>query len=60
MSEPRMKCPKCGAEMNHHADKLVAPTDQTDARDIDPDFGGLILETHTCPACANVEFRRAV
>jgi ribosomal protein S27AE len=55
-----MNCPKCGAEMNHHADKLVAPTDQTDARDIDPDFGGLILETHTCPACANVEFRRAV
>jgi ribosomal protein S27AE len=45
--EEKMKCPDCGAEMNHHADKLVydaAPDDATDA-------SGVILEAHTCPNC---------
>ena len=47
--EGKMRCPGCGAEMNHHADKLVydeAPGDGADA-----DEGGRILEAHTCPAC---------
>jgi hypothetical protein len=56
---PRLKCPKCGAEMNHHADKLVAPTDGVEPSGIDLVLGGVIQETHACPACANVEFRRA-
>lgn len=55
----RMKCPKCGAPMNHHADKLVAPIDQDAASRVDPVFGGVIEETHTCLVCAYVEFRRA-
>ena len=55
----RMTCPKCGAAMNHHADKLVAPVDPSAAVDVDPVFGGVIQEAHTCPACANVEFRLA-
>jgi len=43
----KMKCPDCGAEMNHHADKLVydAPHDE------ELDDGGRILEAHTCPDC---------
>jgi hypothetical protein len=45
--------------MNHHADKLVAAVDPDTAGGIDPVFGGVIQETHTCPACANVEFRLA-
>jgi ribosomal protein S27AE len=46
MSEAdKMKCPYCGAEMNHHADKLV----YEDAAD--EDEGGFILEAHACPAC---------
>ena len=55
----KMKCPQCGAEMNHHADKLVTWRDADDGSRIDPAFGGLIQETHGCPRCGNVEFRQA-
>lgn len=55
----KLTCPKCGAAMNHHADKLVAPVDRHAGGDVDPVFGGVIQETHTCPACATVEFRPA-
>ena len=54
-----LRCPRCGAEMNHHADKLVAPADLRETRDVDPALGGIVQETHACPACGNVEFRRA-
>ena len=56
---PRIECPKCGTPMNHHADKLVAVVDDHDRQSIDPVLGGVIQETHACPVCANVEFRRA-
>jgi len=56
---PKMQCPKCGATMNHHADKLVAPVDDKEVLLIDPALGGLIQQTHGCPNCGNVEFRRA-
>ena len=41
-----MTCPDCGAEMNHHADKLVygaEPDAETEA--------GVVVEAHTCPGC---------
>jgi predicted RNA-binding Zn-ribbon protein involved in translation (DUF1610 family) len=48
MSEAdKMKCPHCGAEMNHHADKLVYD-DATDEGE-----RGFILEAHACPACGH-------
>ena len=56
--EQKITCPECGAAMNHHADKLVSPTD-ADAEGVDPAFGGVIQQTHTCPVCAHVEFRRS-
>jgi ribosomal protein S27AE len=56
MSEAdKMKCPYCGAEMNHHADKLV----YDDAHDEDSDEGGFILEAHTCTACGHSATRAA-
>jgi ribosomal protein S27AE len=51
----KMKCPDCGAEMNHHADKLVydaAPGEETDE-------SGLILESHACPVCGHAATRTA-
>lgn len=54
----KMRCPRCGAAMNHHANKLVSPTEPDADGNIDPVFGGMIQETHTCPACAYVEFRQ--
>jgi ribosomal protein S27AE len=56
----KMICPRCGAEMNHHADKLVYPVTAEDARDGDATLGGIIEETHGCPGCGGVESRRAV
>jgi len=55
----RMRCPKCGAMMNHHADKLVEPVDRRQAAHVDPALGGVVLETHGCPACGHVEVRRS-
>ena len=61
MSDRRstLKCPKCGTEMNHHADRLVYPAGSDDEKQIDPVFGALVQETHGCPKCGNVEFRLA-
>ena len=57
MSRPKMICPKCGAEMNHHAMKIDYSID--DRALIDPAFGGVVQETHTCPACGDCELRPA-
>jgi predicted RNA-binding Zn-ribbon protein involved in translation (DUF1610 family) len=54
----RLQCPKCGAEMNRHAEKLVYAGSAAESRRIDPALGGLIEETHACPGCGNVESRR--
>jgi hypothetical protein len=52
-------CQKCGAEMNHHADKLVEPRTADEGRQVDAVLGGVLLETHGCPGCGNVQSRRA-
>jgi ribosomal protein S27AE len=54
----KMICPKCGDEMNHHADKLVDPITPEERKHINPALGGLIEETHQCPSCGGVESRR--
>jgi predicted RNA-binding Zn-ribbon protein involved in translation (DUF1610 family) len=55
----KMICPKCGDEMNHHADKLVEPVRREDLRHVNPTLGGIVEETHGCPSCGAVESRRA-
>ncbi|HKQ54033.1 MAG TPA: hypothetical protein VJT74_16775 [Pyrinomonadaceae bacterium] len=52
----KMKCEECGAEMNYHAEKIdyAAGPDE-----IDEDFGGVLEEVHTCPACGKTEMRQA-
>ena len=55
----KMICPKCGGEMNHHANKLVYPTSAQEAEKMDLVLGGVIDETHSCPACGAVASRRA-
>ena len=53
----KMKCADCGAEMNHHADKLVHDDATEDATETDE--GGFILEAHTCPHCGHSATREA-
>jgi ribosomal protein S27AE len=55
----KMLCPNCGAEMNHHADKLDFTTALTEPNAVDSTFGGIIEEIHTCPKCKNIEVCRA-
>lgn len=55
---PKMRCPMCGVEMNHHADKLIEPTTAEESKLADPALGGLVEEMHGCPECGNVESRR--
>jgi ribosomal protein S27AE len=49
-AKERMRCPQCGAAMNHHADKLLQ-TGSTDTPHYDAALAGESLEMHTCPAC---------
>ena len=53
----KMKCPDCGAEMNHHADKLDYGAAADDAYETDE--GGLVIEAHTCPDCGRTATRAA-
>ena len=54
-----MRCGKCGAEMNRHAEKLVFTGVPVEAGGADAVLGGVIEETYACPACGNVEARRS-
>jgi ribosomal protein S27AE len=59
MARRKMICPKCGDEMNHHADKLVNPVTAEEVKKINAALGGVIEEAHYCPGCGAVESRRA-
>ena len=54
-----MICPQCEIEMNYHAEKIDYMAALTEPDAIDPDFGGILEEVHTCPGCGNVGTRRA-
>jgi predicted RNA-binding Zn-ribbon protein involved in translation (DUF1610 family) len=53
-----MICPKCGADMNHQADKLVYPVTREEAAVITEALDGVIEEVFACPACGWIESRR--
>ena len=53
----KLICPKCGAEMNHHAMKIDYSVD--DSALIDPAFEGVVEEVHTCPNCGHISLRQA-
>ena len=54
-----MICQDCGVEMNHHADKLDYNAALEDPAAADPLLGGIVEESHTCPACGRTEVKRA-
>jgi predicted RNA-binding Zn-ribbon protein involved in translation (DUF1610 family) len=55
----KMICPKCGAEMNHHCDKLVHDTESPDMARLDESIGGYMEEFHSCPRCGSAASRPA-
>jgi NAD(P)H-dependent FMN reductase len=58
-SAPPMRCPRCGAAMNHHADKVLQSSGVADESSVDPVLGGIAEELHSCPACGASASRRA-
>jgi ribosomal protein S27AE len=43
-------CPRCGAVMNHQADKLVEPTSAEEA-EASTVLGGVLVAVFACPRC---------
>jgi len=56
--DKKMKCPDCGVDMNHHAEKIDYTAMLAEPDSIDPDLGGIVEEVHTCPECRKTETRR--
>jgi len=52
-----MTCPKCGAAMNHHAEKPVEPITPDEERRAS-EGGIVIVEAHRCPRCGVEDARR--
>lgn len=59
MTKLPMICPKCGATMNHQADKLVHPLTEAESALMTAAFDGVIEEVFACPECGRIESRRA-
>ena len=49
MTRPAMTCPRCGAAMNHQADKLREPATREEA-ETSP-LGGIVIVVFACPQC---------
>lgn len=58
MANPRpvVTCPKCGAPMNCHAERVLEYREagSSDAADA---FDGVVEEVHTCPRCSAIATR---
>jgi uncharacterized C2H2 Zn-finger protein len=53
-----MKCPRCGMEMNHQADKLVHPVTHEEAASMTPALDGVIEAVFACPGCGWIDSMR--
>jgi predicted RNA-binding Zn-ribbon protein involved in translation (DUF1610 family) len=58
--KPKVLCPDCGVEMNHHASKLIHPTTPQEAAKMDSVLGGLLEDAHCCPECGKTAVRSSV
>ena len=55
----KKKCPECGVEMNHNAEKVNYTAGLADPKSIDPELGGVLEEAYTCPGCGITETWKA-
>lgn len=60
MARAKLPCPACGAPMNRHAEKVVAPSTSEELRAIDLVLFGVLEEHHLCPNCGWIESLRVV
>ena len=50
-----MRCPRCGIEMNRHAEKLLKTLDVQDSLLADQEMEGVLVSIYYCPNCGKVE-----
>lgn len=56
----KMRCPDCGAEMNHHANKIdYSSAVEESGEEMWMGLGGVLQEAHTCPECGQTALREA-
>jgi hypothetical protein len=55
---PPIACPRCGAPMNHHAEKPVEPRTPEEWRSAEAGLGCVLEAIHQCPKCGSIEARR--
>ena len=55
-SSGRLLCPRCGGQMNFHAEKIDRGADHSGA---DAALDGVVAQFHTCPGCKYVLERPA-
>jgi ribosomal protein S27AE len=55
-----MTCPRCGVQMNHHAEKVVKPPSPERDSLINEAWGGALEEFHTCPECGAGASRKSI
>ena len=53
-----MTCPKCGASMNHQANKLVDAVTAEEAAAMAAEFDGVLVVVFACPSCGWIDSRR--
>lgn len=52
----KMKCPDCGIDMNHHADKVDY---SVESERVEAELGGVLQEVHCSPGCGKTAMRLA-
>jgi uncharacterized C2H2 Zn-finger protein len=52
-----MRCPRCGAPMNHQANKLVEPVTHEEAG-ASRELGGILVLVFACPNCGYIASQR--
>ena len=50
-TKKKIKCPKCGNEMNHHADKIIADVSDENLNYYDDAFDEMLEEHYKCHKC---------
>jgi transcription elongation factor Elf1 len=53
-----MTCSRCGAPMNHQAEKLVHPVTSEEIAAVSTRFDGVLELVFACPRCGWIDSRR--
>lgn len=55
VTKEKVRCEKCGWEMNRHAEKIDYAAALEHPKMIIKDFSGILMSFHKCPNCGNTQ-----